>query len=124
MTFFSRIARDACLIMVGIIAFVDTPASVQEAGLYGPLSKVWALMLGLGATASLAGVLRKRPTWEIIGCSFVGGGFFVWAFAALTLPDLTPTAVAIALVFLSGTAGQFYRVGMIAELRRYMELPR
>lgn len=118
MTYFSRIARDACLIVVGIICMIDTPPSVQEAGIYGPLSKVWALMLGLGALASLLGVIRRRPAWEIAGCSFVGGGFAVWALAALLLPHLTPTAVAISLVFLSGTAGQFYRVGVVSQQRR------
>jgi len=114
-TLLARIARDLLLIAVGVITYIDTPASLQELGIYGLLSKVWSLMLGLGAAASLLGVIRRRPRLEIMGCSFVGGGFAVWAFAALTIPDLTLTAIAIALVFLSGTAGQFYRVGVIRE---------
>jgi hypothetical protein len=114
----SRLIRDLLLIGVGVIAFIVTPPSVEEAGIYGPLSKVWALMIGLGAAVSLVGVIRSWRRWEIYGCSFVGGGFLVWAFAAFTLPHLTLTAVAVALVFLALTAGQFFRVGVISERAR------
>ena len=45
----SRTIRDLVLIAVGVLAYIDTPPSVQEAGIYGPLSKVWALMIGIGS---------------------------------------------------------------------------
>jgi hypothetical protein len=113
----ARIARDLCLIGVGIIIAIATPPSVQEAGLSGALGYVWAALIGLGALASLIGVLAHRFTTEIYGCASVGAGFAVWAFAAVDRPDANLTSWALALVFLSGTAGQFYRIGMVAEGR-------
>ena len=41
----------------------------------------------------------------------------MWAVAAMTMDDADLVSVMVALVFLSGTAGQFYRVGMVAERR-------
>lgn len=117
MTRFARIARDLCLIGVGILVQIETPPSVQAADLHGYLGMVWALMLAGGAAASLFGVTFKHIGWEIFGCAFVGGGFAVWAFTSVTRPDATLTSWALALVFLSGTAGQFYRIGMITEGR-------
>lgn len=118
MTLVSRIIRDLILVVVGILAFIDTPPSVQEAGIYGPLSKVWALMIGLGALVSFIGVVRRRTKWEIAGCTFVGGGFAVWTFAAMALPHISMTTVTVALVFLALTAGQFFRVGVLSERSR------
>lgn len=117
MTRLARIIRDLCLIGAGVFLVIGTPPSLQQVGVYGALSNVWAAMIGLGALASLAGVIWRWLTVEVYGCSFVGAGFLVWAFAASLQPDATATSYAIALVFLSGTAGQFYRVGMIVEGR-------
>lgn len=117
MTRFARILRDLCLIGVGAIFLVVTPPSLQDVGVYGALSQVWALMIGGGALGSLYGVVRRRVDAEIYGCTFVGMGFAVWAIAAVTQPDATLTSYALALVFLSGTAGQIYRIGMIVEGR-------
>ena len=115
MTLISRIIRDLVLLAVGVLAYIDTPPSVQEAGIYGPLSKVWALMIGIGGVVSVVGVVRDWSWWEIFGCTFVGGGFAVWAVAVFTLPTLTLTAVQIGLVFVALTAGQFFRVGVISS---------
>jgi len=115
MTLVSRIIRDMVLIAVGVLAYIDTPPSVQEAGIYGPLSKVWALMIGVGALVSLVGVIRDWSWWEVFGCTFVGGGFAVWATAVFTLPHLNLTAIEIGLVFVALTAGQFFRVGVISR---------
>ncbi|EFQ82693.1 hypothetical protein HMPREF0063_11902 [Aeromicrobium marinum DSM 15272] len=106
-----------CLIAVGILAFVETPASIEYAGIHGPLSAFWAVMIGGGAAASLYGVTTSRLGPEVWGCSFVGAGFAVWAVSALIQPAADITSVIVALVFLSGTAGQVYRVGMITEGR-------
>jgi hypothetical protein len=117
MTRFARIGRDVCLIGVGILTGLVTPPSVSENGLNGALGIVWSAMIGLGALASLYGVTFGKYVPEVIGCLFVGGGFAIWSFTAVTQPDPSPTAFAVALVFLSGTFGQLYRVGMIAEGR-------
>lgn len=117
MTRLWRILRDLCLIGVGVLTFLQTPPSVSEGGLSGTLGIVWAAMIGLGALASLFGVTFKLLTAEIMGCSFVGAGFAVWAFTSVTKPEADLTSWAIALVFLSGTAGQGYRVAMITEGR-------
>lgn len=117
MTRFARIVRDLCLIGVGILTLLQTPPSVQAADLNGILGHIWAGLIGIGAMASLYGVTRHHLTAEILGCSAVGAGFAVWAFTSLTRPDATLTSVALALVFISGAAGQFYRIGMITEGR-------
>lgn len=117
MTRVARILRDLCLIGVGILNLVETPPSIAEGGLHGWLGFVWASMIGGGAASSLYGVTRHQLVAEIYGCVFVGGGFMVWAFTSVTRPDATLTSYALALVFLSGTAGQLYRVGMITEGR-------
>lgn len=117
MTRFSRILRDLCLIGVGVLTFIQTPPSVEDAALHGALGIIWACMIGGGALASLYGVTFKRLTAEIFGCAFVGAGFIVWAFTSVTRSDATLTSFALALVFLSGFAGQLYRIGMISEGR-------
>lgn len=117
MTRFARILRDVCLIGVGVLTLIQTPPSVQDAALHGILGVIWACMLGLGALASLYGVTFKNLTAEILGCAFVGAGFAVWAFTSITRSDATLTSYALALVFISGFAGQLYRIGMISEGR-------
>lgn len=117
MTKFSRIVRDLLLIGVGIMALFTTPPSIREVGVTGILSGIWGVMMLGGSLASLYGVLCKKLTPEIYGCSFVGGAFTLWAVAAMLQPNPTMTSVMVALVILSGTAGQFYRVGMIIEGR-------
>ena len=117
MTRFARIARDICLIVVGVIGLTVVPPSMHDIGVFGVLGYIWATMIGGGALASLVGVLLNRAGPEIWGCSLVGGGFFVWAVAAMTMDGANLVSVMVALVFLSGTAGQFYRVGMVAERR-------
>lgn len=117
MTTIARVLRDLCLLLVGVLAFVATPPSLQDIGVQGALSQTWALMMLGGAAASLWGVLAKNEAAEIMGCAFVGGAFVVWAVAAITQPDPTISSLMVAFVFLSGTAGQIYRVGMIAAGR-------
>ena len=73
-------------------------------------------MLG-GAVASLYGVLTHRLWPEIYGCSFVGGAFLIWGVSALFKPDATLVTLMVTCVLFAGTAGQFYRVGMISESR-------
>lgn len=117
MTKFARICRDLCLIGVGILTFIQIPPSIQEGGLNGILGIVWSSMLTFGALASLIGVTRDRVATEVMGCAFVAAGFAVWAFTSVTQTDTTLTSCALALVFISGVAGQFYRIGMITEGR-------
>lgn len=116
------VLRDVLFVAVGILAFIDTPPSVQEIGVYGLLSKVWALMLGAGGLTSLYGALRDQRTAEAIGGSFVGGGFAVWGIAALTLPHPTLTSVTVGLVFLAFTIGQFILLSL--SVQRPRALPR
>jgi len=116
-TRFARMLRDLCLIGAGVLLLVQTPPSVQEGGLNGGLGYLWASMLGIGALASLIGVTFHKLGSEIWGCAFVGAGFFVWAVTSVTKPEATTTSWALALVFISGTAGQLYRIGMITEGR-------
>lgn len=117
MTRYARIVRDLCLIGVGVLTFIDRPPSVAEAGLSGPAGWVWASMIGLGAVGSLYGVTFRNITAEVFGCAAVGGGFLIWAFTSVIKPDATLVSWALALVFLSGTAGQAYRCGMLTEGR-------
>lgn len=117
MTRFARMGRDACVTGVGVLTAFATPPSVTENGLTGALGVVWSLMLLLGGLASLYGVIRQQFTPEVVGCTFVGGGFFVWAFASVAQPNPTATSYALALVFLSGTFGQLYRVTIVSRGR-------
>ena len=101
MTLLARIARDLLLIAVGVITYIDTPASLQELGIYGLLSKVWSLMLGLGAAASLLGVIRRRPRLEImvgdtIGvlANAAGAAGTVVGLAQATVQDITALGIA------------------------------
>lgn len=114
---FARVGRDLCLIGVGVLTGLVTPPSVQESGLNGVLGFVWALMIGLGAIASLAGVLMHHFASEVIGCSFVGGGFAIWAFASINQPMPTTTSYAIALVFAAGSFGQLLRIAALRQGR-------
>lgn len=117
MTVLARVTRDVFLILAGVFLLLDTPPSVQEAGITGAVSNIWATMIGGGATVALAGVVFYRVKLEVYGCIFVGMGFAVWAATSLLKVDLTYTNAALAMVFLSGTAGQFYRVGMVLSGR-------
>lgn len=119
MTIAARVLRDLCLIGVGIIGvLVEGPPSINNFGIHGVLVYVWASMIGLGAVASLTGLILRSIATEIYGCSFVGGGFAVWAVAVTTQPGATWISLMLGLVYLSGTAGQLYRVGILSARRR------
>lgn len=117
MTVTARVSRDVLLIMAGIFLVLDTPPSIQQAGITGFVSNVWAAMIGLGALSALLGVTLDKIRLEVSGCITVGMGFVVWTVASLNREDATFTTAALACVFLSGTAGQFYRVGMVLSGR-------
>ena len=117
MTRFARIGRDLCLIGVGVILLFVTPPSVREAGFAGAVAFVWAAMIGGGAIMSLSGLLRKSLRLEAFGCGIESGGILIWFGAAITKDGADWTSLAIGLVFLSGTFGQLYRIGMVAEGR-------
>jgi hypothetical protein len=117
MTRFARICRDLCLIGVGVINIFVTPPSVRDAGFAGAVAYIWAAMIGFGACMSLYGLLSRRIKAEAFGCGIVGAGFLIWFIAAVTKHDANWTSLAVGLVFLSGTFGQLYRIGMVSEGR-------
>lgn len=104
-----KITRDLQLIALGVVVAMHTPPSLREAGLYGPLSIVWALMILVGAVVAAAGTAVRSVALEGIGCLAVGVGFAVWAIGALQQPAPTSVTYAVTLLLGAGVSGQFVR---------------
>ncbi len=119
----ARTGRDLCLILIGLIALRTTPYSVaaglHQSDLTGTLlTTVWALTLVAGGTACLIGWVTHRPLLEVTGCLLAAAGFLTWSVAALTQPQVGPTAWIVSLLLIAGVCGQVYRAAEVIEHAR------
>lgn len=118
----ARTVRDVCLIVMGVLTILDTPASIAY-GLTSVLSLVWSLLLVLGGGVCLVGAVCRSPLVECAGCILAAVAFATWAAAAVTQPDTSLTAWVIAVLLISGVAGQAYRVAEVIDEARPVSWP-
>ena len=112
----NRAARDGWLI--GCAAFLlagPTPESLRQLGITGGAADLWVAALGLGAAASLVGLILRKPKGEIYGSIFCGFAMVVWSVGAVFQPHATSISYALACNFRAGACGQVYRALYIAE---------
>jgi hypothetical protein len=110
----SRVIRDLCIGIMGVLALTDAPPSIS-AGLSEHLPVLWSLLLIVGAAVSLVGSAMKRPLVEVTGCIIAGAAFLTWAVAAVTTGPTTTTSWVIFWLLIAGVAGQVYRAAEVTN---------
>jgi len=121
LVFGSSALQDGLLLSVGLLSLITPPRALRDVGAYGEAGAVWALMLVAGSLMAFWGGLRDWRTVEVVGCFVLAGGFFVWAFAVVSLGPSELLFWQYGLGLSAAALGQLRRGGLVASgLLRYL----
>lgn len=93
--------RDLALVMCGVLLVLATPQSLQAAGITGFTANLWATMLILGGSLSIAGSFLRMPMLSAAGCFTLAGNLFLWAWAAASQAEASLISYSLVCLFVA-----------------------